>query len=272
MSAPVIPDPWAITAAGFAALQSVADGYSPADVRADAWDEYVQKKADERCGLVIEGGIAVQPVSGCIMAGCGPEYEYWCGCFDLDRIRAAVDRVKEDRAITGFILDIDSPGGYSKGMADAILALGELRGARPDMNVAAFCREACSAGYWLAAASGDIHAVPGAEMGSIGVYIVTRDYSKMAEMNGILVRLHTDGKYKGMGTPGVEWSKEWLAWIDERVAEVSAEFKGFIRDQRKGIAEETMQGQSFDGLSGYPSGLVDSTAFRSLDELKASWV
>ncbi len=269
---PTIPEPWAITAAGFAAVQAAVDGYAPSDARADAWDEYVRGQAEQENGLVIDGGVAVQPVTGCIMAGCGPEYEYFCGCFDLDRVRAAVDRVMGDFSITGFILSIDSPGGYSKGMADAIMAIGELRGARPEMNIAAFCYEACSAGYWLAAATGAVHAVPGAEMGSIGVYIVTRDYSGMAKMNGIDVKLHTDGKYKGMGTPGVEWSAEWLAWIDERVAEVSAEFKGFIRSQRDGITDDTMQGQSFDGLSGYPAGLVDSTEHRTLDALKASWL
>lgn len=262
----VIPLPWAITPEGMADLSAILPDYEPANVQADAWEEYVTRKADEQNGLRIEGGVAIQPVRGCIVAGAGPEWEYFCGCFNLDRITAAVERVQGDSSIRAFILAVDSPGGYTKGMGEAVAALSGLRAARADLATAAWCDEACSAGYWLAAAMEKIHAAPGADIGSIGVYCATYDYSKMAEQSGILVRLFADGKYKGMGTPGVEWKPEWYEWVQARVDECSAAFKGFIRGARKGITEETMQGQYFSGPE-YPAGLVDSTEHRTLEAL-----
>ncbi len=260
-----LPQPWTITGAGMSRLETILTTYTPA-VQAEAWEEYVTRKADEANGLRIENGIAIQPVSGCIIAGIEPEYEYFCGCFNLDRIRAAVERVQGDGLVRGFILAVDSPGGYSKGMGDAVAALTELREARPDIATAAWCDEACSAGYWLAAAAGPIHAAPEADMGSIGVYVTTYDYSKMAQQNGIHVRLFADGKFKGMGTPGVEWKPEWYEWVQQQVDSVSASFKGFVRANRPGIEDDTMQGQFFSGPQ-YPAGLVDSTEHRSLSAL-----
>lgn len=256
------PLPWAITARGYTATIATLLGYVPAE-QGETWDEYCRQNSDRQHGLRIENGVAIQPVKGTILAGAPAEYELYCGCFNLDRLRAAVERIQGDTSISAFVLDLDTPGGYTKGMQDAVDALTGLRAARPDLRTASFCAEACSCGYWLAAAQGPIHPAPGADLGAIGVYTVTYDDSKAFASDGIEARLHADGIYKGMGTPGIPWSPEWLAWIDARVAEASAAFKGSVRAHRKGITDDTMQGQPFSGPD-YPAGLAD----RSFDCLE----
>lgn len=251
------------------AFLAAAADYVPAE-QGVTWEEWIRQRAEDSNGLRIEGTTAIQPVRGVIMQGASPEHEVYLGCFCLDRIGAAVDYVESTPGITALVLALDSPGGYTRGMSHAIQRLDSLAATRPDVRTASWADNAHSAAYWLAAATGSIHAAPGAGLGSIGTYAVTTDYSRAAANSGIEVRLHTDGKYKGMGTPGVAWSEDWLAYIDARVSALSAEFKGYVTARRPGLDPASMEGQPFD--SPYPAGLVDSTAHRSLASLLAAGI
>jgi protease-4 len=163
------------------------------------------------------------------------------------------------------VLAIDSPGGYSQGVAEAAELL--VAAGREKPVLAYISGTGASAAYWLAAAAEEIHAAPFADVGSIGTYSVTMDWSKYFLMKGVEVRVHRDGDLKGMGVMGKEWTQEELEYIQERVETTGKEFKDFIRARRPKIGEDEMRGQSFTArrTKAGEGRLVNGYEFRSLD-------
>lgn len=94
----------------------------------------------------------------------------------------------------------DSPGGQVAGqidVADAIAAIGQTK------PIKAMIRDMCCSGaYWLASQCGKIMAAENSIIGSIGVYTVFWDMTKLADSLGIKVYVIASGALKGMGVPG----------------------------------------------------------------------
>lgn len=255
------PAPFALLPHAFAAFAAdpgamPADALRNMDTHADSWDDYCRGRADKVKGLQIDAvtGIAVQPVSGVMMAGVDPEYEIWCGYFNTERIVEACSRAASDESIKALVLQINSPGGYTAGVREAAAAIAELRAARPGMPVVAYAERVCaSAALWVALACGERAAAPGAEVGGIGVYQVTMDSSKYFLQAGIEVKLFTDGKFKGLGAAGVAWSDAWYGHVAERVANMSRQFKSLVGLAAPAHPAALMEGQSWSAADG-PTG------------------
>ena len=111
--------------------------------------------------------------------------------------------------------------------------------------------------YWLAASTRAILATPSAEVGSIGVYVAHQDMSALAKAMGLVVSVFRSGKYKGAGVPGTSLSEDQAANIQSRVDSLAALFKSAVLTHRPGIAEETMQGQTFMGYQSAGVKLTD---------------
>jgi signal peptide peptidase SppA len=98
-------------------------------------------------------------------------------------IRSAIAQAVADKEVTRIVLYVDSPGGAALGCeecADDIARAGHVK------PVTAFVDGmAASAGYWLAASAGNISASPSSVLGSIGVFILHMDASKMLADVGI---------------------------------------------------------------------------------------
>lgn len=263
------PLPWAITPEGFANLHGrVMSGEIPSfHEKADSVEEYFERKADASLGLSVDknSGVAVQPVKGVVYNGAEPLLEYLYGLFNLERVASAAERAVNDPSIKALVLAIDSPGGYSQGVAEAADLL--VAAGREKPVLAYISGTGGSAAYWLAAATEEIHAAPFAVVGSIGTYSVTMDWSNYFLTNGVKVRVHRDGDLKGMGVMGKEWTKEELEYIQERVETTGKEFKDFIRARRPKIGEDEMRGQSFTArrTKAGEGRLVNGYEFRSLD-------
>src|SRR6185312_12880460 len=108
-----------------------------------------------------------------------------------------------------------------------------------------------SAAYWLGCCTDGIFCTPTASVGNIGVCISFMDVSKMADMAGIKVKAFGSGTYKGMGTPGTSLTAEQEMFLKARVMQLAGMFYQHVRAQRGAIADEDMQGQSFDGLTAF---------------------
>jgi protease-4 len=179
--------------------------------------------------------------------------EMMCGGYDLDWLNADLDALEADASIHTVIFDFNTPGGIMPGVAEAAARIAALNVA----TIAYTDGECCSAGYYLAAACDEIVSSPSATVGSIGVYIAGIDSSRAWEQEGLKLKLFRDGKLKGIGLDGKEWTPDEDAFLQSRIDKASGLFKGFVRAQRPGVSDETMQGQWFDGDDAAQKGLVD---------------
>lgn len=243
-------------------------------IRQGAWSEYVSEMAEESCGAVVDyaTGICIQPVHGFIAAGCDPEEEAFCGCFDANRLSALATALSQDAGVKSLVLHINSPGGAVSGLAENCQAIVALQETRPDIAVFAYIEGmGCSAAARIAASCGETHAGIGAMVGSISTINVYYDDSRMFQNAGIDAKVFTDGKYKSAGYPGVPITDEQAALIDETVKAFGAEFKSFMAERRPGLTEEDMQGQAFFASFGkFPAALLDGIGWPSFDDFVAT--
>lgn len=230
---------------------------APIDRRSDMPGDSEDSSECDREELQAGSGVMVIPIHG-IIGKHLDMLETMCGGYDLAWLKEDIDCAMADPSIHTVIFDLNTPGGTATGLieaADLILELGKVKHTIAFSDV-----QCCSAGYWLAAACGEILAARSAQIGSIGTYIAAIDDTREWENEGLKLKLFRDGALKGMGLSGKEWTPEEDAFLQGRVDKASAAFKGFVRSRRPGIAETTMQGQWFDGDECQPLRLIDGIA------------
>ena len=157
---------------GPSALQRLSDGRlripSPAGLAAESPIAPLDRDP-LALQLYPEHRLAIQPVTGVLIPGASQSREQWNGWFNTDRIRETCLTVQDMPGITSLLFVMDTPGGLARGLAPASGAILNLRAKRKDMTCAAYVPSLCaSAGYYLAASTGSIHAAPSALVGSIG--------------------------------------------------------------------------------------------------------
>lgn len=217
-----------------------------------------------------ELSLAIQPVNGIIFPGVSAAREEWGGYFNTDRIHRACDEVAENKAIKTLVLVMDTPGGAARGLHPASQALLELPKRRHGLECLTYVPRLCaSAGYYLAASTQGIHASPSALVGSIGTIASLTDSTGFWKKIGMENILFTDGALKSLGHARFGVTKEHKEYMQREVDQVSAEFKGLVRERRKGIKDADMQGQVFEARRA-PAALIDTTQFRTLEEFIAN--
>ena len=212
--------------------------------------------------------VAVQPVRGVIAAGVSPLMESYYGLFNLDRIHAAAATVMANPAITALVLLMDTPGGSVLGLRAAADALLNLQSIRPRVEIISYSQRLnASAGMYLSAAAGSIHASPGAYIGSIGTIASLSDMSGLYAKLGIEKRVYTaDSTLKGLGSGQITEAHD--AHMREMVQTYSDEFKGWM-SSRRGIGPAAMQGQAWEARLA-PAGLADSVSIPTFEEFLAA--
>lgn len=212
--------------------------------------------------------VAVQPVRGVIAAGVSPFMEAYYGLFNLDRIHSAAATVMANPAISALVLLMDTPGGSVLGLRAAADALLNLQSIRPGLEVISYSQRLnASAGMYLSAAAGSIHASPGAYIGSIGTIASLSDMSGLYAKLGIEKRVYTaDSSLKGLGSGQITEAHD--AHMREMVQTYSDEFKGWM-SARRGIGPDAMQGQAWEARLA-PAGLADSVSIPTFEEFLAA--
>lgn len=212
--------------------------------------------------------VAVQPVRGVIASGVSPDREYWYGLFNLDRIHSAAATVMANQAISALVLLMDTPGGSVLGLRAAADALLNLQSIRPRLEVISYSQRLnASAGMYLSAAAGSIHASPGAYIGSIGTIASLSDMSGLYAKLGIEKRVYTaDSSLKGLGSGQITEAHD--AHMREMVQTYSDEFKSWM-SSRRGLSPAAMQGQAWEARLA-PAGLADSVSIPTFEEFLAA--
>ena len=187
--------------------------------------------------LSISGGVATIPISGVLLK----TVPGWVRYFEIeatgyDEIRQMVALAVSDPRVERIELRIDSPGGQVAGGTEAADAIRAAAQAKP---VTAVVEDlAASAAYWLATSARSISAGRNAEVGSIGVYMVYRDWSKMFEDAGVRTIVIRSGEHKGMGVPGAPISENQIAAEQEVVDQIAEHFIQHVATGRRMTAEQ----------------------------------
>lgn len=178
---------------------------------------------------------------------------------DADYIIKKLNNISEEKKIKGVLLRIDSPGGSvvaSQAIYDAVLNL-----KKQNKKVVAYIRESClSGGYYVASACDKIVAHKSSIIGSIGALITIADARELLKKIGINIETLKAGKYKDIGSPFKEITKEEkeiLKKILERIYQQFIEDVSKVRGISKEKITEIAEGKIFLGEEALTVGLVD---------------
>ncbi len=200
---------------------------------------------------LLPGGIArINSVRG-IIGKRITAMELDCGACSLDHYMHAVDLALADEQVRSVVIDFDSPGGVSIGVAEAARHTAAAFAAT-DKTVVGFVETvACSAAQWLLAACPLVVATPSAWLGSIGAYsyYVNRAHD---DEGGLLFQA---GKYKAAGLR--ELSEEEIEMKQAELDRLHADFKAAIWEHRPDVPESAMEGQVIEGRAALDLGLAD---------------
>ena len=123
-------------------------------------------------------------------------------------------------AVSGVVLDIDSPGGEAIGCSDACMALEKF--SKPLVGfVSGYCT---SAALRLACHCDQILAGQDAEVGNIGTRVSYDDYSEANKLAGVKRLDFVTGWAKGIGSHGSEITPQQQAFLQNWVEELQGGF------------------------------------------------
>jgi signal peptide peptidase SppA len=230
---------------------------------------FAKLRQDLRPQVTTEDGVAIVPISGVLMRRPHPFEMIAFDAEDSAVIEEEVTAAALNPEAKAILLDIDSPGGYSVGIAEIGQAVRLATNKKP---VVAFTGGLmASAAYWIGSQATEIVATRSARVGSIGVYAAYYDYSARLAAMGIKLEVFTnkEGTYKAAGLGGSQLTEQQRDLIQAQVQEDFDEFKATVLKARPGIPAEAMQGQTFSGRKANSNNLVDHTGTRRFALLRA---
>lgn len=196
----------------------------------------------------------------------------WCGP-STDALAKAIRSMAGDQSVRTILLDIDSPGGDVFGVEELGDAIAEAAAAK---KVIAIADSLCASGaYWIAAQASELIVAPGGQVGSIGVFTMHVDFTKMLEAAGVKMTVVTAGKFKAELHPAKELSPEALQALQDRVNQY---YDSFVRAVAKGrevgpaaVRSDFGQGRLVSAKDAVDVGMADrvATLAETLDKLTA---
>ncbi len=210
--------------------------------------------------LQVDKGVARISIRGVLMDDV-PAIFRWFGiqATSYGDIRDLISQALGDDKIKSIVLDVDSPGGVVGSVletADVIVKARDQKKITAEVGGVA-----ASSAYWLMSQAKKITAGPNSAVGSIGIYTVFADFSKAAEIEGVVVHVIRSGDLKGMGVTGAAISAEQIAAMQEYVDGIAANLiKSVANGRGLPLAEvkALATGQLWIAKKAKSLGLVDS--------------
>lgn len=212
--------------------------------------------------LRVENGVARIRVAGPVLKTA----PWWAEYFGIEV--AAVDSIREqllaavdEPDVKSILLDIDSPGGTVDGVAELADDIFAARDLKP---IAAHASDImASAAYWIGSQAGHITAGDTAEIGSIGVYTVVNDASRLFENAGIKTHVVASHPLKGAGVFGAPVTPAQIDDTRRLIGAIADKFSAAVARGRRMDAEAVTAvstGQVWLGDEAEKLGLVDGIA------------
>lgn len=238
-------------------------------IRANAKEAYGYPAAEpEETGsrlLNKQGSVGVITIAGSLTNG---DRGYGSYMTTYNEIREALVQAAADPGIKSILLDIKSGGGSVQGLSDTADLVRKVDSKVKPVHSFSDSSMA-SAAYWLGSSARKVHASDMAEVGSVGVLAIHKEYTKMLENDGITPTVIRSGDHKALGNPYEKLSEKGEATIQAQVDHMASIFNNYIAD-RRGMTVESFkkragEGRVFVGQQGVDAGLVDSiTTFDAL--------
>lgn len=264
-----IRDGWGASISGM--LERVIRGERVTDAEISetlAFDEDEDRPLPQRVAasagpIVVPGAgpgnaTALVPVHGVAMY----DVEWQPYCFSTLALAQTMQALGNDPEIGTIVLDINSPGGMVTGTAeagDAIFA------AREKKKVVAIVNPlAASAAYWIAAQASQIVAIPSADIGSIGVFMLHAECSGAMEQAGIKPTFIFAGEHKVEGNAFEPLSEDARSYMQMEVDTIFGDFLKAVARGRGVSVEEVRakfgQGRTMMAPAAKRVGMIDAIA------------
>lgn len=226
----------------------------------------IPKAATKEVRPKASGKIAVLPMHGPIMQRSDIWMEVFGGT-STDNFGAMFDEVMRDSSIKGVIVDIDSPGGTVPGVQELSDKIHAARGQKPVVGIANSM--AASAAYWVGSAFDRLYVSPGGNVGSIGVYSMHMDYSKMFDEAGISTTIFQVPKYKAEFSPFAPLSQESKDHEQGEIERIYGDFVSAVARNRNATPSDVRkkfgEGRTVDARKAVELGMADRVA--TLDQV-----
>lgn len=175
-----------------------------------------------------------------------------------DRIEATLSKFAADETVKGIFVRGDTPGGMVTGCFELAEKIKAWTSEKPIL----WYNESltCSAGYALASACTEIHALKTALTGSIGVVYARYDYTGAMDQAGVSLTIFKSDEKKDHGNPETEMSDQESKDNQTEIDALADMFRGLVSEHRplsiediKGFAAGTFmsaQAQSHNLIDG----------------------
>ena len=188
--------------------------------------------AEEPQNYTILGDTANISIKGVIMKAIPKYYKYY-GIVATSSVetKRLVEHAASNPNVKKIRLDIDSPGGEISGLLELVSSIKTINKKKP--VTAHVDGMAASAAYWIASQARSIEATSSSDIGSIGVYTVMYDFSKMYSDIGIKAHIIRSGEHKGVGTPGVAITENNISARQEIIDNLANQFVMSVAEGRR---------------------------------------
>lgn len=150
----------------------------------------------------------------------------------LQSFREQFAEAMADDDVGAVLIDVDSPGGLIDLVPETAAQIRQARG--QGKQIVAIANTLCaSAAYWIASQADEVIATPSAQVGSIGVFTVHEDISRMADAMGIKTTIISAGQFKVESNPYEPLSKGAKSALQSQVDDLYGMFTADIAAGRK---------------------------------------
>lgn len=252
-----VSEPWALEKSKLIAMANfLARKAAGGDIPAEEIARITQKTEKEVRRS--DGAVAILPIQGVIAEKMGGMGEISGGA-STQRIGQQFRALVNDPEVAAIVMDINSPGGVARSVAELAAEIRDSRGIKP--IVAQINSTAASAAYWIATQADEIVVNPSGQAGSIGVFASHQDISEAMAKEGIKETLIFSGKMKVLGNQLEPLSQDARDVIQRNVDHLHSMFISDVAEGRKttlkNVAENFGQGLSFNADELLKRGMVD---------------
>lgn len=177
---------------------------------------------------------------------------------DGDRFVREINKVASDPMVKAVVLRVNSPGGSVSASVKIRAALDSLQAKKP--LVASFGNYAASGGYWISNGCEKIYADANTVTGSIGVFSMIPEFSKVTSKIGVNVETVGSNKHSDMYSLMRPFDKAELGYMQASVEDIYERFVNIVADGRKmapSAVDAIAQGRVWMGSDAIGIGLVD---------------
>lgn len=213
-----------------------------------ALPDYVQARLNALPG---RANVAVLFAEGDIVEGKGPN-------LSADSFVQVIDALRKDNSVKAVVLRVNSPGG-SVMASEKIRRELDLLGSEKPL-VASYGDYAASGGYWISCGCSRIFADATTLTGSIGVFSMIPDFSKVAGKIGVGVESISSNKHGDLLSLMRPFDAQETAYMQASVEDIYERFVNLVASSRgmePARVDEIAQGRVWTGSDALEIGLVD---------------